>query len=118
VSYFSQQDWLMGPWLILAVCGVILFRRHRSPASAVMVIGFTVALLAGIAQFVTYYEFSRLYQASGSLTAADVKPYGFTFVLALYGRLGGPLVGAAGLLWHVLGASPNNQVWTPPSSPD
>jgi hypothetical protein len=113
VSYFSQQDWLMGPWLILAVCGVILFRRDRTPALALMIIGFTVALLAGIAQFVAYYEFSRLYQTSGSLTAADVKPYGLTLVLALYGRLGAPLVGALGLLWHLLGASPNNR-WRGP----
>jgi len=115
VSYLSQQDWLMVPWLILAVCGVILFRRHRTPALALMVIGFTVALLAGIAQFVAYYEFSKTYQTSGSLTGADVKPYASTLVLALYGRLGAPLVGAVGLLWHVLtlGASPNNR-WRGP----
>ena len=112
MSYFSQQDWLMGPWLILAVCGVILFRRYRTPALALMVIGFTLALLAGLAQVVAYYEVSRLYQ-TGSLTTANVKPYGFTLVLALYGRLGAPLIGAVGLLWHVLGASPNNR-WRGP----
>jgi hypothetical protein len=115
VSYFSQQDWLMGPWLVLAVCGVILFRRHRTAALALMVIGFSAALVAGIAQFVAYYELSHLYQTSRLLTAADVKPYGWTFVLARYGSLGGPWIAALGLLWHVLrhGPSPNNRLERP-----
>jgi hypothetical protein len=112
VSYFSLQNWLMGPWLILSVCGVLLFRRSRTPALALMVIGFAVALLAGVAQFVSNYGLSRLYQ-NGSMTAAAVKPYGLALLFALYGRPGGALVGALGLLWHVCGASPNNR-WRGP----
>ena len=115
MSYFVQQDWLMGPWLILSVCGVILFRRDRTPGSTLMLIGFTVALVAGIAQFVAYYEFSRRYQTTGSLTAADLMPYRSALVFARYGGPGGPLIGAVGLLWHVLShsASPNNR-WRGP----
>jgi hypothetical protein len=112
VSYFSLQNWLMGPWLILTVCGVILLRRHRTSALALMAIGFAAALLAGVSGLVANYGLARLYQ-NGSMTAATVKPYGIALLFALYGRPEGALLGALGLLWHVLGASPNNR-WRGP----
>ena len=115
MPYFTVQDWLLGPALIFSACGIILFRRHRTPALALVAIGFTATLLAGVGHFIAYYEFSRLYQSTGTLTATDVKPYGWTFVLARYGSIGGPWVAALGLLWHALrpGASPNNR-WRGP----
>ena len=76
-----------------------------------MVLGFAAALIGAIANAFANYKVSYLYSPSGALAAADVKFYGWTFLLARMASTGGMWVGAVGLLWHVLSgdASPNNR---------
>ena len=102
MSYFTEQNWLIVPSLLLTVSGITLFRRDRTPASALVAIGFAAVLFAGISQAIAYYELSQLYNGSRTLSAADVKPYGWALMLARWGRFGGAWVAGVGFLWHVL----------------
>jgi hypothetical protein len=114
--------WLIGPALILTVFGILLFRRSRTLASALVALGFAAVFISGIANALVSYEVSHIYYGSGSasekaLTAVSVDLHGWFWLVA---RLFGPAgmwVASLSLLWHMLNtrgtASPNNR-WRGP----
>jgi hypothetical protein len=117
VAYSAVVVWLIGPFLVLTAFGVALFRRDRTLAAALIVLGFAAALIGGIANALATYEMSYVYRSSGALAAADVRFHGWVWSLARFGGTGGMWVASLSLLWHLLGArgapSPNNR-WRGP----
>jgi hypothetical protein len=115
VPYPAQLIGHIGPPLVLTVAGIALFRRSRTPGSALVAIGFAASLLAGIAHEFANYKLAYIYQAGRPLTVAELRLYGWCFLLDIYGSPTALCGAGAGLLWHVLGraASPNNR-WRGP----
>jgi hypothetical protein len=117
VTYSALLVLLIGPSLVLTVFGILLFKRNRSLASALVALGFGAALISGIANAFASYDVSYVYRTSGALAAADVRFHGWVWNLARFSGIGGMWVASLSLLWHMMGsrggASPNNR-WRGP----
>ena len=93
------------PYGILATSGVLLWRRWRSAATAMIALGFAatfVALASGL--FATY----RTHAVLSELTSAPLASQDTFYVMAHYHRfplltlgLLGTWAAAVGALWHV-----------------
>ena len=115
VPYTVLLVWLVGPAIVLTIFGIVLFRRYRSLASALVALGFTAVFVSGLFNVMISYEVSHIYGYSSNLAAASVyvQLHGPAWLLA---RLCGPLgmwVASLSLLWHMfstrVSASPNNR---------
>lgn len=94
---------LIVPCAVLTVAGVLLWRRWRSVATALVALGFAMALL-GLASvlFATYKTRAVL----SELTSAATPQHDTGYIVAHYRGLLlvavlGKWVAAAGALWHV-----------------
>ena len=119
VPYPMLLVWLVGPALVLTIFGVALFRRCRTLASALVMLGFAAVFVSGMFNVMISHEVSHIYGYSSNLAlaAVSVHLYGPAWALA---RLLGPLgmwTASLSLLWHVFStrgaASPNNR-WRGP----
>jgi hypothetical protein len=108
VAYSALLVWFVGPSLLLTACGVVLFRRHRTLASALVAVGFAAVLIGGLTN--AFANYLAVYHSSAPLAAAVP---GWVWTLAGLGSYGGMWVAALGLLWEVLAkrsaASRNNR---------
>jgi len=118
VSYSVLLVWLIGPALVLAAFGVILFRRERTLASALVALGFSAVVTGGVANALLSYDVSFMYGGMDkAVFAVAVQLHGLPWALA---RLCGPAgmwVASLSLLWQMIdsrgAASPNNR-WRGP----
>ena len=118
MSYSVLLVWLLGPALVLAVFGIILFTRKRTFASALVALGFGAVVIGGIANALLSYDVSFMYGGMDrAVFAVAVQLHGLSWALT---RLCGPAgmwVASLSLLWQVLDswgtASPNNR-WRGP----
>ena len=119
VPYSVLLVWLVGPALVLTIFGVTLYRRNRTPPTALVAVGFAAVFVSGMFNVMISHEVSHIYGYSSNLalSAISVQLYGPAWVLA---RLLGPLgmwVASLSLLWHMFStrsaASPNNR-WRGP----
>jgi hypothetical protein len=92
----------IAPFAILAALGIVLFRRHRSVPTALIVLGF-VAVIAGqvSSSFVTA-DVSRVYNAHGDVTAVVGSFHGFAWIVSRYGATVGMWIASIGAAAHVL----------------
>jgi len=101
-------------YFVLAAGGVVLWTRHRSPASALVGIGFTLMLLREIAVLSDYLRFKALIRGS---TGAGDAFFLIHHHAAVQGfSLLGLCAAATGLLWYALGVnarSPNPRLERP-----
>ena len=81
---------------ILAAAGAGLLRRTRSPATAIVAIGFAMALTERLVALVQHLEISALMRAH----AADTLYIVHHHALLQYTGLLGLGLAAVGLLWH------------------
>jgi hypothetical protein len=97
---------LFMPYAILTTAGVLLWRRRRSAATAMIALGFAAATLLGLASelFATY----KTHVVFANLMSAQQARQDTFYVVAHYHRLPlltlgllGILVGAVGTLWHI-----------------
>ena len=94
---------LVVPCAVLTAAGVLLWRRRRSAATAMIALGFAATFLSvASGLFVTY----KTHAVLSELTSASPAQQDTFFVVAHYHRF--PLLGAlgmwvaaAGALWHV-----------------
>jgi LPXTG-motif cell wall-anchored protein len=86
------------PNILLAIGGWLLWRRHRSTATLLVVVGFTAILIALMTSLFESVEYSALYRAhaDASLTA---RYHSLTQTAHWIGLLG-LWAAAIGLLWH------------------
>ena len=107
MAYSALLIWFVGPSLLLTASGVVLFRRSRTLPSALVALGFTAALIGGLAN--AFANYLAAYHSSPSLAGAIP---GWVWTLAGLGSYGGMWMASLGLFWEVLGArgaaSPNN----------
>lgn len=94
---------LVVPCAVLTAAGVLLWRRWRSAATAMIALGFAATFLSvASGLFATY----KTHAVVSELTSAPPAPQDTFFIVAHYHRF--PLLGilgmwavAAGTLWHV-----------------
>jgi len=94
---------LVVPCAVLTAAGVLLWRRWRSPATAMIALGFAATLISvASGLFATYKTHAMLLE----LTSTPPVQHDTFFIVAHYHRF--PLLGvlglwtaAAGTLWHV-----------------
>jgi hypothetical protein len=98
VAYAALLVWFVGPSVLLTVSGVLIFRRNRTAASALVAFGFAAVLIGGMANALTNY--SAIYRSAASLAAAVP---GWVWPLAGFCSYGGLWLASIGLLWEVLG---------------
>ena len=60
VPYSVLLVWLVGPALVLTIFGVVLFRRYRTPPSALVALGFAAVFVSGIVNVMISYEVSHI----------------------------------------------------------
>jgi hypothetical protein len=112
VAYSALLVWFVGPSLLLTASGVVLFRRNRTLASALVALGFAAVLIGGMTN--AFANYLALYHASASAAA---RVPGWVWTLAGLGSYGGMWIASLGLLWEVLGTrtavSPSNR-WRAP----
>jgi len=108
VAYSALLVWFVGPSLMLTASGVILLRRNRTLASALVALGFAAVFIGGITN--AFANYMAAYHSSSSLAAAVP---GWVWASAGLGSYGGMWMASLGLLWELLGtrgaASPNNR---------
>jgi hypothetical protein len=108
VAYSALLVWFVGPSVVFTVAGVVIFRRNRTLASALVALGFVAVLIGGIANALTNYL--AIYRSAASAAAAVP---GWVWTLTGLCSYGGMWIAALGLLWEVLGtrgaASPDNR---------
>jgi hypothetical protein len=106
----------IGPALALTVVGVFLFRRYRSLASALVVLGFGANVVGGIVYGLAAYYASYIYSSTGTLAGADLA-HGTAWTAARFCMSVGAWVASLSLLWQVMklpdSASPNNRLRGP-----
>lgn len=112
MAYSALLVWFVGPSFLLTASGVVLFRRKRTLASAMVALGFVAVLIGGIAN--AFANYLAVYHSSSSIAGAVP---GWVWALAGLGSYGGMWIASLGLLWQVLGmpgaASPNDR-WRGP----
>ena len=111
LPYSALLVLLLGPSLLLAAYGAVLFLRNRSGAAALAALGFAAVFLSGVANSYATYMVSGVYNSSGALAASEITFRGWLWDFARYGRVAGMWAASLGLLWHLLrtgAASPNN----------
>ena len=105
MAYSAFLVWFVGPSVLLTASGVLLFRRNRTLASALVAIGFVAVLIGGMANALTNYL--AIYHSSTSLGAVPR----WIWTLAGLGSYGCMWIASLGLLWEVSGtrraATPN-----------
>jgi hypothetical protein len=103
VSYSVLLVWLIGPALVLAVFGIILFTRKRTLASALVALGFCAVVIGGIANALLSYDVSFMYGGMDkAVFAVAVQLDGLRWALA---RLCGPAgmwIASLSLLWQII----------------
>jgi hypothetical protein len=108
VGYSALLVWFVGPSLLLTTSGVVLFRRHRSAASALVALGFAAVLIGSMTN--AFANYLAVYHSSAPFAAT--LP-GWIWTLAGLGSYGGMWVASLGLLWEVSGKRgavfPNNR---------
>ena len=112
MGYAALLVWFVGPSVLLAVSGVLIFRRNRTLASALVALGFAAVLIGGIANALTNY--AAIYRSAAPVAAAVP---GWLWPLAGLCSYGGMWLGSLGLLWEVLGtrgAAPPGSRWRSP----
>ena len=98
MAYSALLLWFVGPSLLLTASGVILLRRNRTLASALVALGFAAVFIGGITNALANY--AAAYHSSSSL-AATVP--GWVWAAAGLGSYGGMWIASLGLLWELLG---------------
>jgi hypothetical protein len=112
VAYSALLVWFVGPSVLFTASGVVLFRRNRTVASALVALGFIAVLFGGMANALTNYL--ATYHSSAPLAAAVP---GWVWTLAGVGSYGGMWIASLGLLWQVLGtraAASSDSRWRRP----
>lgn len=94
MAYSALLVWFVGPSVLLAVSGVLIFRSNRSFASGLVALGFAAVLIGGVANALANY--SAVYRS----VAAAVP--GWVWTLAGLCSYGGMWLASLGLLWEVL----------------
>lgn len=112
MAYSALLVWFVGPSVLFTVAGVVIFRRNRTPAAALVALGFATVFIGGIGNALTNYL--AIYQTAASAAAAVP---GWVWTLTGLCSYGGMWIASLGLLWEVLGtrgaASPDNR-WRGP----
>lgn len=112
MAYSALLVWFVGPSVLFTVAGLVIFRRNRTPAAALVALGFATVLIGGIANALTNYL--AIYHSAASAAAAVP---GWVWTLTGLCSYGGMWIASLGLLWEVLGtrgaASPDNR-WRGP----
>jgi cytochrome b subunit of formate dehydrogenase len=112
VTYSALLVWFVGPSVLFTASGIVLFRRSRSLASALVALGFAAVLIGATANALTNYFAVHHWSAAFAATVP-----GWVWTLAGLGSYGGMWIASLGLLWEVSGtrgaASPNNR-WRSP----
>ena len=106
---FLQFAVSLGPYVALAVLGLILFLRYRTAATACIVIGFSLVVLGGLSlPFIPVDAISAYDPDTHTATAVASTP--FLAVLIHNGDNFGMWVAAVGLIAHFL--RPSKRVGT------
>jgi hypothetical protein len=87
------------PNLLLAVGGLLLWRRHHSVATLLIAVGFTAVLLALGTSLFESIEYSSLSRAHPDASFIMPHPHVLTQVIHWAGLIG-LWTAAVGLLWH------------------
>lgn len=107
MAYAAFLVWFVGPSVVFTAAGVVIFRRNRTPASALVALGFTAVLIGAVANALTNY-----WAVYHSASAAAAVPR-WVWTLTGLCSYGGMWIASLGLLWEVLGrrgaASPGNR---------
>ena len=104
------------PYVALAVAGIVLFRRQRTAATALVAVGFIAVAASHLAAAFINYKYSYIYNTQGRVAAAEFHFEGWVWLSTYWGQIVGIWTAAAGLLWHTMvsaTASPNNR-WRGP----
>lgn len=86
------------PNFLLAMGGWLLWRRHRSTAALLVVVGFTAVLIALLTSLFESIEYSAFYRAHPD--ASFIARYHSLTQIAHWIGLLGLWAAAIGLLWH------------------
>jgi hypothetical protein len=103
-SVIYAQSWLAatGPYVILALVGVVLFWRYRSLGTALLALGFIVYVVSQISGSFIRGDVSKTYNAHGDVTAVIESFHGWAWTVRRYGGTVGMWLAAVGGLLHVL----------------
>ena len=104
------------PVLLLALAGALLWRRHRSAATAMVCLGFAVELLGMVTILLAGMEYNAL--AGSDQNSFFVSHYYWLTQGIRWAGLLGYWVSAVGLVWYALRGrdaptSPNNRSRVP-----
>jgi hypothetical protein len=117
VSYAAILLFTEGPCVVLAVLGIVLFKRHRTIATSLIALGFVVVAITQLVSIYGPYAATQIYRSGGMSTALHSAWFGWVPNMTLWAGAGGSWLGSLGLLWHTLArppsASPNNR-WRGP----
>ena len=92
---------LVGPYVLLLALGIVLLRRHRTTATALVTVGFAAVVLSlGASWFISFQ--STTTQAQGGLAVRFGEIQRLISTIAGYAGTIGMWSGAIGLLWHGL----------------
>lgn len=93
---------LIVPYIALAAVGIILFKRHRTVATALVALGFGAVALSHVAGAFFSFEFSYIYGSRGNLAGAVGKFHGWVWTTTYWANTLGIWVASMCLLWHTL----------------
>ena len=89
-----------GPYVALTIFGMVLFLRHRTTATACIVVGFLLVILGELALSFIPVVVSSTYD-SATHSAIAVASIDFRGPLARYGETVGMWIAAVGLISHI-----------------
>lgn len=91
-----------GPYVVLAAVGCAAFWRHRTPATALIALGFLSYIAGQIAGSFVTADVIRTYNAHGQVTSVVSSFHGWAWTLSRYAGLVGMWAAAIGATIHVL----------------
>jgi uncharacterized membrane protein AbrB (regulator of aidB expression) len=91
-----------GPYVILAVLGIVAFWRDRSIGTALFALGFVAYVVGQVAGSFVSADVSKTYNSHGEVTSVVESFSGWAWTLSRYAGLVGMWVAAAGAAMHVL----------------
>jgi len=117
VSYAAILIFTEGPCVVLAVLGILLFKRYRTLATSAIALGFVVVALTQLLSIYGPHAATQIYKAGGMSAALHSAWFGWIPNVTLWAGAVGSWLGSLGLLWHTLGkppgTSPNQRLERP-----
>jgi hypothetical protein len=117
VPYATILLFSEGPYLVLAVLGITLFRRHRTLATGFVALGFLAVTITQLVSIYGPYAATQIFHSGGMDAALQSAWFGWIPNVTLWAGAAGMWLGSVGLVRHTLGkprqASPNQRLERP-----